>query len=151
MGEFVPVERRERLAKSMVHFAHLWMKFVRERCERGRGKRPRWAYQGLDFLLTVCEPHNTKYLTDDEFEELKNNMDACISHVIGTTAPSTPDSGVYSSSPRPSLELTRPFSRSRASSPSPRPNYRSQRSANRKTSLERSPLADPVESPMFNR
>lgn len=100
--------------------------------------RPRWAYQGLDFLLTVCDPKNTKYLTDVEFEDLKRTMDACISHVIGTTAPHTPDSGLYSASPRPPLDHMRSIqSRSRGSSPSPRPAYKSQRSnSSRKTSVE---------------
>lgn len=152
MSDFVPIERREKLAKSMVNFAHLWMKFVRERCERGRGMRPRWAYQGLDFLVTVCDPHNTKYLSDDEFEELKNCMDSCISHVIGTTAPSTPDSGFQSASPRTSLELGKQFSRSRPSSPSPRASYRTQRSnGNRKSSTEKSPLVESVDVPDFNK
>lgn len=151
MSKFVPTEGRERLARSMVQFANLWMKFVKERCERGKGKRPRWANQGLDFLLTVCEPRHTKYLVDEEFEELKSNMDACISHVIGANVPTTPDSGFHSASPRPSSDLSRTFPRSRGSSPSPRPTYKSQRSAGRKTSMERSPLGDSLDSPTFNR
>jgi len=47
------------------------------------GMRPRWANQGMEFLLTVCEPANTRYLTEDEFEDLKKTMDDCISHLIG--------------------------------------------------------------------
>lgn len=151
MSQFVPTKNREKLARSMVHFANLWMKFVMERFEKGRGKRPRWAYQGLDFLLTVCEPKYTKYLTNDEFEDLKSKMDACISHVVGTTAPSTPDSGFHSASPRLSIELTRSYPRSRGSSPSPKPTYKSQRSASRKTSMERSPLNDLPDSPNLSR
>ncbi|CAG5034143.1 unnamed protein product [Parnassius apollo] len=60
------------------------MRFVMERCERGRGRRPRWASQGLEFLMLACDPYNTKHLSDEEFEELKQLMDACISHVIGS-------------------------------------------------------------------
>ncbi|KAK5649503.1 hypothetical protein RI129_000532 [Pyrocoelia pectoralis] len=142
MSELIPSQKRDKLTTSMVKFAHLWMKFVRERCERGRGMRPRWAYQGLEFLLIVCEPQHTIYLSDSEFEELKNAMDGCISHVIGTTAPSTPDSGFHSSSPRLSLDCIRSLPRSRGSSPSPRATYRSQRSNPRKTSTERSPNID---------
>lgn len=110
--------------------------------------RPRWAYQGLDFLLTVCEPKNTKFLTDAEFEDLKKTMDACVSHVIGTTAPHTPDSGLHSASPRPALDHRSLQSRSRGSSPSPRPTYKSQRSnSSRKTSMEQqSPVPDEVDS-----
>ncbi|OAD46904.1 Mitogen-activated protein kinase kinase kinase 4, partial [Eufriesea mexicana] len=77
-------EEKAVLARSLVSFAFLWMKFVRTRCERGRGLRPRWANQGLEFLITVCEPEYTKHLTDEEFKELKTCMDRCISHVIGS-------------------------------------------------------------------
>ncbi|XP_053977500.1 mitogen-activated protein kinase kinase kinase 4 [Hylaeus volcanicus] len=95
------------LARSLVSFALLWMEFVRTRCERGRGLRPRWANQGLEFLITVCEPHNTKHLTDDEFEELKTCMDRCISHVVGSA-----NTGAHVEA-----ENLRRLSRSRASSP----------------------------------
>ncbi|CAK9829559.1 Mitogen-activated protein kinase kinase kinase 4 [Anthophora retusa] len=78
------LEEKTVLVRSLVSFALLWMEFVRTRCERGRGLRPRWANQGLEFLITVCEPHNTKHLTDVEFEELKTCMDRCISHVVGS-------------------------------------------------------------------
>ncbi|KAJ3666937.1 hypothetical protein Zmor_002358 [Zophobas morio] len=149
MSESMPSEKRQKLARSMVQFANLWMKFVTDRCERGRGMRPRWAYQGLEFLLTVCEPRNTQYLTEEEFEDLKRNMDVCISHVIGTTAPSTPESGFYSASPRSSLEHIR--IRSRGSSPSPRPTYKSQRSNGRKTSMEQgSPVGDSLDAISFS-
>ncbi|XP_048506193.1 mitogen-activated protein kinase kinase kinase 4 isoform X2 [Athalia rosae] len=83
-------EERSVLARGLVSFALLWMDFVKTCCDRGRGLRPRWANQGLDFLMTVCEPLNTKHLTDQEFEELKTCMDRCISHVIGTAAVSSP-------------------------------------------------------------
>ncbi|CAL7935979.1 unnamed protein product [Xylocopa violacea] len=78
------LEEKAVLARSLVSFAFLWMEFVKTRCERGRGLRPRWANQGLEFLITVCEPHNTKHLTDEEFEELKTSMDRCISHLVGS-------------------------------------------------------------------
>ncbi|CAG9822697.1 unnamed protein product [Phaedon cochleariae] len=129
-----PSELRPRLVHCMVDFANLWMKFVTERCERGRGMRPRWAFQGLEFLLTVCEPVHTHHVSEEKFDKLKRDMDICISHVIGTTAPSTPDSGFHSASSRSSLDQIR--ARSRGSSPSPRPYYKSQRSKGRKTSAE---------------
>ena len=87
---FLPIERGV-LVKSLVRFAMLWMNFVRTRCERGRGLRPRWANHGLEYLTIVCEPLNTKYLTEREFQELKASMDRCISHVVGTVV--TPASG----------------------------------------------------------
>lgn len=149
MSESTPPEHRDRLVYSMVDFANLWMKFVTERCERGRGMRPRWAFQGMEFLLTVCEPANTQHLTEEKFEKLKRDMDVCISHLIGTTAPSTPESGFHSASPRTNLDHIR--SRSRGSSPSPRPAYLSQRSGMmRKTSAEQSPCTDLVDAVNLN-
>jgi mitogen-activated protein kinase kinase kinase 4 len=69
------------LAQAIVGFSKSWMKFVMERCERGRGLRPRWAATGLDFLIIACDPNNTNQIDESEFEELKSNMDLCISHV----------------------------------------------------------------------
>lgn len=71
------------LALMIIDFGKLWMKFVTQRTDRGRGVRPRWATQGLEFLMTVCDPQNTHFLSEKEFEELKMEMDTCISHVIG--------------------------------------------------------------------
>lgn len=92
------------LAKAIVGFAKCWMNFVMERCERGRGLRPRWAATGLDFLIIACDPHNTEQIDDKEFEELKSLMDRCISHVIGS---------IYEP------ERVRKSPRSRKSSPAP--------------------------------
>jgi hypothetical protein len=61
-------DAHEKLARGMISFAQQWMHFVKERCERGRGLRPRWANHGLDFLMTVCEPQNTNFLDDQQFE-----------------------------------------------------------------------------------
>lgn len=71
------------LALGIVSFAKMWMQFVTERCEKGRGMRPRWAAQGLDFLILACDPQITCHLAETEFEDLKRRMDCCISHVIG--------------------------------------------------------------------
>lgn len=71
------------LARMTIDFAKMWMRFVRSRCEPGRGVRPRWAAHGLDFLIAACDPANTNHLSNKEFEELKLEMDACISHVVG--------------------------------------------------------------------
>lgn len=77
-------EKREKeLALMTIDFSKLWMKFVMLRTERGRGVRPRWAAQGFDFLIAACDPTNTHFLSDAEFEGLKKEMDTCISHVIG--------------------------------------------------------------------
>ncbi|XP_058467694.1 mitogen-activated protein kinase kinase kinase 4 [Malaya genurostris] len=78
------LEGELKLSNAIVQFAKLWMKFVTERCERGRGLRPRWANQGLEFLISACDPQCTSHLSNSEFEDLKSKMDACISHVIGS-------------------------------------------------------------------
>ncbi|XP_035440786.2 mitogen-activated protein kinase kinase kinase 4 isoform X3 [Spodoptera frugiperda] len=94
-----------RVARAIIHFARCWMMFVVERCDRGRGLRPRWASQGLEFLMLACDPRNTKHLSEEEFEELKSLMDGCISHVIGSRpAPHPP-----THSPRPRPRLASPF------------------------------------------
>ncbi|XP_058813775.1 mitogen-activated protein kinase kinase kinase 4 [Topomyia yanbarensis] len=99
-------ESELKLSNAIVHFAKLWMKFVTERCERGRGLRPRWANQGLEFLISACDPQCTSHLRNAEFEDLKSKMDACISHVIGSIK---------------EPERLRRSPRSRKSSPSPSP------------------------------
>lgn len=68
MCRLVTGDAHEKLARGMISFAQQWMHFVKERCERGRGLRPRWANHGLDFLMTVCEPQNTNFLDDQQFE-----------------------------------------------------------------------------------
>ncbi|XP_062535239.1 mitogen-activated protein kinase kinase kinase 4 [Armigeres subalbatus] len=100
------LESELKLSTAIVHFAKLWMKFVMERCERGRGLRPRWANQGLEFLISACDPQCTSHLSNVEFEDLKSKMDACISHVIGSIR---------------EPERIRRSPRSRKSSPSPSP------------------------------
>uniref|UniRef100_W8BD92 Mitogen-activated protein kinase kinase kinase 4 n=1 Tax=Ceratitis capitata TaxID=7213 RepID=W8BD92_CERCA len=74
------------LALGIIDFAKMWMHFVMERCERGRGMRPRWASQGLEFLILACDPQITRHLDERQFEDLKKQMDRCISHVIGITS-----------------------------------------------------------------
>lgn len=74
---------RSNIVYDLIHFAKLWMNFVQKRCDRGRGIRPGWACPGFKFLTIVCDPLNTKYLHDYEFEDLKKTMDSCITHVIG--------------------------------------------------------------------
>ncbi|XP_059054554.1 uncharacterized protein LOC131848650 [Achroia grisella] len=72
------------VARAVIQFAKCWMHFVVQRCDRGRGLRPRWASQGLDFLTLACDPCITKHLSEEEFKELETLMDGCISHVVGS-------------------------------------------------------------------
>ncbi|XP_061167485.1 mitogen-activated protein kinase kinase kinase 4-like [Saccostrea echinata] len=95
-------ETKQKLSKRLVNFAKEWMAFVTEKCEKGRGMRPKWASQGLDFLIVACEPKVLACLTDEEYQELKKSINSCISHVIGS-ADRTPVSPTHSqgSSPIP--------------------------------------------------
>ena len=58
---------RIKLTPFLVNYASHWMKFVQNHYSSGKGRRPRWALPGLEFLLYICDPHNTKNLTDKEF------------------------------------------------------------------------------------
>lgn len=74
---------RRKLNKNLLRFASMWMQFVTEKCERGRGTRPRWATQGMDFLIVASDPKILMLLEPAEFEELKEQINRCVSHIIG--------------------------------------------------------------------
>ncbi|XP_044726764.1 mitogen-activated protein kinase kinase kinase 4 isoform X2 [Chrysoperla carnea] len=96
------------VSTGMISFAQNWMRFVIKRCERGRGKKPRWASHGLEFLCVATDPLYTKHLTPQEFEDFKNEIENCIQYIIGTSTPS------------PDVTNNRsPFSKSRGVSPQP--------------------------------
>ncbi|CAH0582817.1 unnamed protein product [Chrysodeixis includens] len=121
-GGLPPVSEEERawaacVARAIIQFARCWMLFVVERCDRGRGLRPRWASQGLEFLMLACDPRNTKHLSDEEFEDLKQLMDGCISHVVGSRA----TAAAHSPRPRPRLPSPFPSSTSREAGAPPTP------------------------------
>ncbi|XP_023240312.1 mitogen-activated protein kinase kinase kinase 4-like [Centruroides sculpturatus] len=84
VARLITGEGRTKLGKLLIKFAHQWMKFVSSKCERGRGHRPRWASQGLEFLIAACDPQYLQALTDEEFQELKKSMNNCITHLIGS-------------------------------------------------------------------
>lgn len=114
------------LSLGIINFAKMWMKFVTERCERGRGVRPRWATQGLEFLINACDPSNTRHLSESEFDDLKTKMDACISHVVGIGA--EPEKIRKRASPRSrkiSPATNRPVTPTRTLSPRVSVDYRS--------------------------
>ena len=72
------------LALNVVKLANLWMEFTVAHSERGRGLRPKWATQGLEFLVTACESDITCHLPDDEFKKLKDSVSQCVHHIIGS-------------------------------------------------------------------
>ncbi|CAB3382788.1 Hypothetical predicted protein [Cloeon dipterum] len=121
----------------MHEFAKQWMQFVKGWCERGRGLRPRWANQGLEFLMAASEPDKTRYLSDEQFEEFKHQIDECVAHVIGSA---------LDKSPRNSLIECR----SRGTSPSPlsRKQFRSSRSMPENSGM--TPPARSVSQPFIN-
>ncbi|XP_070567401.1 mitogen-activated protein kinase kinase kinase 4-like isoform X2 [Ptychodera flava] len=100
VSRLVTDEAWQKLGKELLDFATKWMKFVLDKCERGRGTRPRWANQGLDFLIVACEPRNLSQLSEEDFQNLKRMMNECISHVIGTQdkTPGSP-AGYHTKSP----------------------------------------------------
>ena len=88
--------QRNQLSPTLISFGRHWMKFVMEHYSIGKGRRPRWALPGLEFLLLVCEPHNTQTLSELAFKELRQEVEECREHIIGyatsteSSAPSTP-------------------------------------------------------------
>lgn len=74
---------KARHAECTLKLADQWMTYVLHKCERGRGKRPRWANQGLEFLSLSLEPQKVASLEDDEYIKLKNKVSSCISYIIG--------------------------------------------------------------------
>ena len=42
-----------------------------DRCERGKGVKPRWAVHGVEFLIISSGPTYTQHLSDEEFASFK--------------------------------------------------------------------------------
>ncbi|XP_032596236.1 mitogen-activated protein kinase kinase kinase 4 isoform X2 [Drosophila grimshawi] len=127
------------LALGIISFAQMWMHFVMERCERGRGMRPRWASQGLEFLMLACDLQITQHLDDRQFEELKQQMDRCISHVIGIT--SEPEKVIRKkASPRTRKTSSPATSRSRTPTRTPM-----------SAGVVVNPNTPPLQSPQYNK
>ncbi|KAK9507691.1 hypothetical protein O3M35_007492 [Rhynocoris fuscipes] len=110
------------VARTMIEFAQQWIKFVINHCEKGRGVRPRWASYGLDFLVTVTDTKFTTFLTEKEFESFRNDIEACVSHIMGAPQATTTWSHSYiprSSSPSPSVSYHKLSFSSNELTPSP--------------------------------
>ncbi|CAC5409888.1 MAP3K4 [Mytilus coruscus] len=91
-------EPRQKLGTRLVSFAKQWMQFVMEKCDKGRGMRPKWASHGLDFLTVACQPVVLAGLTEQEFQDLKHSINNCISHVIGSADRNIPTSPTHGGS-----------------------------------------------------
>ncbi|KAL5233991.1 hypothetical protein ACI65C_001401 [Semiaphis heraclei] len=75
-----------------VSISKRWINFVHKRCEPGRGLKPKWANNGVDFLLSVCEPQNLAGLNDEEFKNFKILIENCVMFIIGKSD----DGGLFS-------------------------------------------------------
>ncbi|XP_025424762.1 mitogen-activated protein kinase kinase kinase 4 isoform X2 [Sipha flava] len=74
---------KDQATRYNVSISKLWINFVHKRCEPGRGLKPKWANNGLDFLLSVCEPQNIAGLSDEDFKDFKVLIENCIEYIIG--------------------------------------------------------------------
>ncbi|XP_076445793.1 mitogen-activated protein kinase kinase kinase 4-like [Babylonia areolata] len=105
----ISTDQRQRQCQMLVAFADDWMNFVLQKCERGRGTRPRWATHGLDFLTSVCDPKFLAYLSNQEFEKFKQTISDCLTHVIGTMEQRPIGAGISLSKPVESRQMIQRF------------------------------------------
>ncbi|XP_013387498.1 mitogen-activated protein kinase kinase kinase 4-like [Lingula anatina] len=132
-------DARQKLAHGLISFAKEWTKFVTQKCERGRGVKPRWAMQGLEFLTVACEARVLALLTEGEFLDLKHSINNCISHVIGSSSDKTGSPNFRTSSPDPVNAQRNAMIYRNLSCPEPAPSPKPIRT--------RSVLSDPATSP----
>ncbi|VDP44987.1 unnamed protein product [Soboliphyme baturini] len=78
---------KREFAVALKGLAHQWINFVLNVCEPGHCCRPRWANDGLNFLAFSVSPKYSIHLTSLEYQELKDVINRCIVHVIGTRTP----------------------------------------------------------------
>ncbi|XP_069944090.1 mitogen-activated protein kinase kinase kinase 4-like [Cherax quadricarinatus] len=136
-------QHRARVAPLLVNLARMWMMFVQFHYSLGKGSRPRWANPGLEFIVFVCDPYNTRHLEEDDFQQLVKEIDACREYIIGTPpdvkqpgAPLTP-------------VLPRHF---RSSSSSTSIHLPPERSFSTQSSMsDYSPVINPTESPFLRK
>lgn len=76
---------RIKLAKQLISFALQWIKFVVNKCEKGKGFKTRWASQGMQYLSVAMEPQYLQDLTDEEFNFLKTEVDKFLDHVYNSS------------------------------------------------------------------
>ena len=102
-----------RMVGHLVELGRAWANFCVTHYRSGKGMKPRWASQGLDFLLFTCSPEHMKLISSDLARVLEQEVIACFSHIIGTPQPST-------STPQTlrRLDLRKSFTNSANSTPS---------------------------------
>ncbi|XP_052834360.1 mitogen-activated protein kinase kinase kinase 4 isoform X4 [Octopus bimaculoides] len=116
LQRLVSDEQKIELGKCMISFAREWMNFISEKWEKGRGRRPTWANQGLEFLVSVCDPKIMELLPESEFSVFISDIKNCLDHIVGrSNTVRSPTSGsatspdVYGYTRFPSVEETRPL------------------------------------------
>lgn len=138
-------QHRAEVAPMLVNLARMWMKFVQTHYSHGKGSRPRWANAGLEFIVFVCNPHNTRYLTEQDFQQLVKEIECCREFIIGTAPeakqPGTPLTPV----------LPRHFRSSSSSSAIHQPPERSFSTQSSSSQGDNSPVVNMTDSPMLRR
>ncbi|XP_075976213.1 mitogen-activated protein kinase kinase kinase 4-like [Anticarsia gemmatalis] len=71
------------VAGAVTEFATCWMMFVIAKCRSGRGYKPKWTSEGLQFLSLATDARNTVHLSEDKFKELRSSIDDCMAHLVG--------------------------------------------------------------------
>ncbi|KAG0721552.1 Mitogen-activated protein kinase kinase kinase 4 [Chionoecetes opilio] len=136
-------QHRVEVAPMLVNLARMWMKFVQAHYSHGKGSRPRWANAGLEFIVFVCNPHNTRYLQEHDFQQLVKEIECCREYIIGT-APETKQPGTPLTP-----VLPRHF---RSSSSCSSTIYQGpERSLSSSSQGENSPVINPTDSPLLRR
>ena len=84
--KFVTQSLHRDFSIGLADFCKIWCKYVLDKTEQGYGRttRPSWARKGFHLMNEVFKPQNSQHLTQKEFDELRNRVEGCIKHVIGT-------------------------------------------------------------------
>ncbi|GAB1598853.1 mitogen-activated protein kinase kinase kinase 4-like isoform X1 [Argonauta hians] len=83
LQRLVSDEQKIELGKCMISFAREWMSFISEKWEKGRGRRPKWANQGMEFLVSVSDPKVMGLLPETEIEVFMSEIKNCLHHIVG--------------------------------------------------------------------
>ncbi|PAA74593.1 hypothetical protein BOX15_Mlig027675g3, partial [Macrostomum lignano] len=77
---------RVELFTHFVELVELYWTFIKDRCEEGQGRLPRWSSPFCDFLLTICVPGLVGLVSRELFDKFRRLVNDCISHLVGNAA-----------------------------------------------------------------
>ncbi|KAK4319027.1 hypothetical protein Pmani_010006 [Petrolisthes manimaculis] len=137
--------KRVEVAPLLVTLARMWMKFVQAHYSQGKGSKPRWSIAGLEFMLFVCNPYNTKFLKEEDFQELVREIEECCKYIVGT-APEAKQLGTPLTP-----VLPRHFRSSTSSSSSMGHNPPERSISSQSGRGDYSPVMNPTDSPLLRR